>query len=104
MSNTARKIEDGLSAEELRRAKRRPRGFVPPAMPLAVMRKAKGLTQADVAEACGIPQSHVSRLEARKDLSGVRVETLRRYLEAIGGELELVAVLSDRHRIPVSGA
>jgi hypothetical protein len=41
-------------------------------------------------------QSDVSRLEARSDFEDCLVSTLRRYIAALGGELELVAAFGDR--------
>jgi hypothetical protein len=107
MANHARKIDvpmADLSPAQLARAKRGPgHGFRAKPLTLASLRRARNLTQAEVAEASGLKQGDVSRLEARTDLDGVRVGTLRRYLEALGGGLELIAELSDRHRIPVVG-
>lgn len=41
-------------------------------------------------------QSDVSRLEARSDFEDCLVSTLRRYVAALGGELELVAAFGER--------
>jgi transcriptional regulator with XRE-family HTH domain len=52
---------------------------------LATMRKAKGLTQAEVAERIGVTQATVSRLE-----SGARSpdpRTIERYIAAVDGTL-----------------
>lgn len=62
------------------------------------------LTQEDVAEAMGITQSLVSRLERRETLDAVTVETLRRYVESLGGKLELVATFPSGHRTGLGGA
>lgn len=59
---------------------------------LAELRHRTGRTQADVAETLGISQSDVSKLERRSDL---RVSTLRRYVAAIGGELEVAGRFGD---------
>jgi hypothetical protein len=48
-------------------------------------------------------QSDVSRLERRNDLGDCQVSTLRRYVEALGGSLELVAAFGDK-RIILVGA
>jgi hypothetical protein len=50
----------------------------------------------DVSVAMSATQGEVSRLEAREELDEIRVAPLRRYIEAIGGELELVARFGDR--------
>ena len=66
------------------------------ALPLWLLRGAGYKTQADVAAASGIAQGDISKLEKRERLDDVRVGTLRRYVEALGGELELVAKFGER--------
>jgi hypothetical protein len=58
------------------------------AIDLRAIRELLGQTQRDVAEAAQMEQSEVSRLERRADW---RMSTLRRYVEALGGELEIFA-------------
>ncbi len=64
---------------------------MPPASPLAAQvrtrRKQLGLTQADVADIAGVSAKLVRDVEAGKPT--LRLDTLRRVLEAVG--LELVA-------------
>ena len=55
-------------------------------------RLARQLSQETLAESLGIDQSGVSKLERRADLY---VSTLRRYVEAMGGSLEIVARFPD---------
>jgi predicted XRE-type DNA-binding protein len=62
-------------------------------MPLEEMRKARQMTQAKVAEALGVNQGEVSKIEHRTDLY---LSTLAGYVEALGGELEIRAVFADR--------
>lgn len=59
---------------------------------LRALRLKRGKTQTDVAEAADVDASEICRLETRTD---ARVSTLRRYLQGLGAELELVAVFSD---------
>jgi DNA-binding transcriptional regulator YiaG len=59
---------------------------------LAQIRKARSLAQATLAETMGMDQSEVSRLEHRTD---VLLSTLRRFIEATGGELQIVAHYPD---------
>ncbi len=68
-------------------------------LPLEGVRKAFGKTQVDVANASGIDQAYVSRLENRDELGDVALETLRRYVSALGGELELVVLSPNGARI-----
>lgn len=60
-------------------------------LPLAGVRAAVAKTQVDVATASGIDQGDVSRLE-RRALDDMQIGTLRKYLAAMGVELELVAI------------
>ena len=60
---------------------------------LRAIRAQLGKTQAEIAEALGSSQSRVSDLERQGDH---RLSTLRRYVEALGGELSLVARFGKR--------
>ncbi len=51
------------------------------------------LTQAELADAAQMTQSELSRLESRADH---RISTLRRYIEALGGEIEITALIGRR--------
>lgn len=62
-------------------------------MRLRELRNARDLSQADVAQSLDTDQGNVSRLEQQADMY---VSTLRRYLEALGGTLEIVAHFPDR--------
>jgi transcriptional regulator with XRE-family HTH domain len=57
-------------------------------MTLAQLRSAMRRTQADMAERLRMKQASVSRLERRNDML---LSTLRSYVRAAGGELDLVA-------------
>ncbi|MGF1676388.1 MAG: XRE family transcriptional regulator [Rivularia sp. (in: cyanobacteria)] len=69
-------------------------------MTLQDIRKARELTQERIAELLGIRQDSVSKLEKRTDLL---LSTLRGYLNAMGGELELVVKFSDRPPVVITG-
>ena len=57
------------------------------------LRKAVERTQEDLAALLGVGQDTVSRIERRSD---ILLSTLRRYVEAMGGELKLIASFPDR--------
>ena len=57
------------------------------------LRQAVEQTQQDLAATLGVGQDTISRLEKRSDML---LSTLRRYVEAMGGKLELVAQFPDR--------
>ncbi len=57
-------------------------------MPLHELRRARALTQRDLAETLKVNQPAVCKLEQRTD---VYVSSLRSYIEAVGGTLKIVA-------------
>ena len=57
-------------------------------MPLHELRRARELTQRDMAKLLKVNQPAVSKLEQRAD---VYVSSLRSYIEAAGGKLKIVA-------------
>lgn len=64
-----------------------------PELTLRELREGLDVTQAELADAAEMTQSEMSRLEARADH---RISTLRRYVEALGGEIEITAVIGGR--------
>ena len=69
-------------------------------MSLRDLRRAHRMTQARVGKALKIGQDGVSRLEQRSDL---RISTLRNCVEAMGGDLQLIARFPDRPAVAVTG-
>jgi DNA-binding transcriptional regulator YiaG len=65
---------------------------------LAQLRKAKGLTQEAMAELLGVSQAEVSKTERRAELY---VGTLRKFIEAMEGELVLSARFKDGVEVPI---
>ncbi len=62
-------------------------------MDLTQLREARALSQAALGEILHVEQPAVAKLEKRADMY---VSTLRRFIEAMGGELEIVAKFPDR--------
>ena len=62
------------------------------------LRQAVEQTQEDLAASLGVGQDTISRIERRSDML---LSTLRRYVEAMGGKLELVAEFPDRPRMVI---
>lgn len=60
---------------------------------LAEMRTASGLTQAELADALGVSQARVSKIE-HGEISGIDI--VRAYVAALGGSVDVVARLGDR--------
>jgi len=61
-------------------------------MPIAEVRQARQMTQVRLAEVLGVNQGAISKLEKRSDMY---LSTLRSYIEAMGGQLEIRAVFPD---------
>ena len=57
------------------------------------------MTQTQLAAQLSLSQSRVSRIEREED---VQLSTLRRYVQALGGELELRAVFPDGEDVGIS--
>ena len=83
-----------------RRVEERAAELIAEEMTLRELRKARRLTQAKVAAELGITQDGVSRLEQRSDLL---LSTLRKTVEAMGGNLSLVARFPDRPPVELLG-
>lgn len=60
------------------------------------LRLAAQRTQQDVAQALGVRQDTVSRLEQRSD---ILLSTMRRYVQAMGGSLDIVVKFPNRPQI-----
>jgi transcriptional regulator with XRE-family HTH domain len=67
---------------------------------LQELRKKAGLTQESISEKLDMPQGNVSRLEKNSDML---LSTLRSYVEAMGGKLNLTVELPNRPPIALSG-
>jgi transcriptional regulator with XRE-family HTH domain len=61
-------------------------------MRLYQLREARNLTQDNVAKVLEIHQGAVSRMEKRRDMY---VSTLRSYIEAMGGQLQIKAIFPE---------
>jgi transcriptional regulator with XRE-family HTH domain len=68
-------------------------------MALDELRRAKQLTQADMAEMLDVPQSSISRIEQRADMY---LSTLRDYVHAMGGVLQIQAVFPDGGTVAIN--
>jgi transcriptional regulator with XRE-family HTH domain len=62
-------------------------------MDLRGLRELLGKTQQEIAVLLERSQSQVSETERRQD---VRLSTLRSYVEALGGQLEVIASFGDK--------
>ena len=81
-----------LDRDAVARARRRAAAQIEE-MTLQELRQGMKLTQVDAARSADMTQSELSRLESRGDH---RISTLRRYVEALGGRLEVTAVFGGK--------
>jgi DNA-binding XRE family transcriptional regulator len=85
-------IVAGVGGEEaIAEARRRNQAYID-GHRLAERRKALGLTQAEVAERMSVTKSRVSQIE-RGEVS--TIEAVARYVQAIGGQIQISAVFGD---------
>lgn len=68
---------------------------------LQEIRQARGVTQVELARALGTNQPNVSRVERTSD---PHLSSLRAYVEALGGRLELAAVFDEERFTITSGS
>jgi DNA-binding XRE family transcriptional regulator len=89
-----------LSPAQRKKVEVRAAQLIAEEMTLRELRRARKLTQTRMAKTLGISQDSVSRLEKRSNLL---LSTLRKTIQAMGGNLSLVATFPDREPVVLSG-
>lgn len=89
-----------LNATRRKKIEGRTAQLIAEEMTLRELRRARKVIQVRIAKELGIRQEGVSRLEKRSDLL---FSTLRRAVQAMGGDLQLVAAFPDREPVVFSG-
>ncbi|MDE0478127.1 MAG: XRE family transcriptional regulator [Gammaproteobacteria bacterium] len=100
MAKSLDEVLAGLEPARRRKIEERASQLIAEELSLRELRKARELTQAQVAATLGITQDGVSRLEKRSDLL---ISTLRKTIKAMGGDLKLVASFPDQAPVELSG-
>jgi len=80
MSQAARETANGMARQMLAE------------MPLNELRQARGLSQKMLAEVLHVQQPSIAKIEKRTDMY---LSTLRSHIEAMGGELDVIARFPD---------
>jgi len=88
-----------LPPEDQAKITERARELIGEHMALRDIRKARALTKEDVARSLGGKQVYVSRVERRAD---VKLSTLRGYVHALGGELQLLVTFPDEKTVKIA--
>jgi DNA-binding XRE family transcriptional regulator len=91
MAKKFRDLRARMSPDRRKRAHERAETMLAE-LPLQALRQARQLTQEALAKTLGSQQARVSKLERRADMY---VSSLRTYIEAMGGELEIIARFPD---------
>ena len=99
MSNLEQ-IRKQLSPTRRKKIEARAAQLIGEEMTLQELRRARKLTQVRMGKALGIGQDGISRLEKRSDLL---LSTLKKAIEAMGGNLSLIAEFPDREPVVLSG-
>jgi hypothetical protein len=100
MTTTLKMKMDALPPARRAQVKAQAKALIAEEMTLRDLRKACDLTQERMAELLHVGQDSVSRLEQRTDLL---LSTLRGYVVAMGGTLDLVARFPDRPVVILGG-
>lgn len=87
MAKSFNTLKNKLSPESRTRISERVKNALAE-MPLAELRQARKFTQQQIAETLNIKQASVSKMESQADMY---ISTIRKYIEAMGGELEIIA-------------
>lgn len=89
-----------LPVSRRRKIARRTNLLIAEEMTMRDLRKARNITQVEMAKTLGVKQEQVSRIEKRTDL---HLSTLKRSIEAMGGELILTAKFPDGAPVRLTG-
>ena len=87
MATSFRKLREKMDPERQDRIRKRTEEMLAE-LPLQELRQARALSQQELAEVLGLNQATISKLERRTDMY---LSSLRRFVEAMGGELEISA-------------
>ena len=91
MAHKFKDLQKKISTERRARVEERVREAIKE-MALDELRSAREFTQAELSQVLRVDQGSISKLERRTDMY---IGTLRRYIEAMGGSLQIRAVFPD---------
>lgn len=100
MTKSLDHIMGAIPATRMKRIEKRGQELVAAELTLQQLRKELNLTQDAIAELLDMKQANVSKVEKRSDML---VSSLRHYIEAMGGSLELIARLPGRGAVKLEG-
>lgn len=86
-------VKETMPADARKRAKHKAKGMIKEVNFLNQLRKHRHITQKELAKALGSSQVNISLIESREN--GITLQTILRYVEAMGGKLELKIKFCD---------
>jgi DNA-binding XRE family transcriptional regulator len=98
MAVPLKKVLARMSPERRARIEAEAKRMIDEELTLRDLRKAHQMTQEKLAAVLGVKQESVSNLEKRSDML---ISTLREYIEALGGELEIRASFPGRKAVTI---
>jgi DNA-binding XRE family transcriptional regulator len=93
-------VLNSMPAKRRKKIEARADELIAEQMSMIELRKAKEKTQVELAKLLGVQQTTVSRMEKRSDMY---ISTLRGFIEAMGGNLDLVAKFPNRPDVHIEG-
>jgi len=100
MTKSLNKVLGELPEARRKKVEQRGAELIQEELTLMQLRKDLNLTQEQMADILEKKQAEVSKFEKRGDML---ISTLRDYIEAMGGELELIAKLPGRGSVKLGG-
>jgi len=100
MSTNVNDIIASLRPKQRKKVAARAAQLIAEEMTLMELRRARKLTQVTVAKKLGVTQDSISRLEKRSDML---ISTLRKTVQAMGGDLSIVAQFPNSAPIVLNG-
>ncbi len=93
MGRSVKDILQSLPEERRQRVVERGQELIAEVLALGQLRKRMAVSQQEMANRLEVSQPAISKLEQQADM---QLSTLRNYVEALGGELEIVVTLPGR--------
>jgi transcriptional regulator len=100
MTKSLKDVMASVSPTRRKKIEKRSAELAEDYMTLQALRKKLNLTQAVIADGMKMKQANVSKVEKRSDML---VSTVRSYVEAMGGKLELIAHIPGQSPVKLEG-
>lgn len=99
MNKTLDDYLNALSSEDRKKVDKRAAEIIAEEMSLRELRKARNQSQQALSQKLRVGQSEISKIEHRTD---IYLSTLRDYVKAMGGSLEIIASFPDSNPIRIA--